>query len=225
MARTSPLNTPFPAYYGTQMISKLGAPGDTLVKAASSSSLLSAHAVRRANGDVAVMLINKDPRNDATVNLSYTGFTASSATPTVYSYLKNGHSIGTAQSGSPTTQTVPAYGITVVEMHPTSAPCRVVYNKNEWPGGVIGTVTIVNNSLGQVNGWALGFNFPGDTAITNNWDASVKQSGPSINAGNVSYNAAIPPGGSAQWGFKATWSSSDANPTAFWVNGASCAIG
>lgn len=115
------LNTPFPAYYGTQMITKLGAPGDTLVKAGSSSSLLSSHAVRRANGDVDVMLINKDPNNAATVNLAYTGFTLSSTTPTVHSYLKNGHSISTAQSGSPTTQTVPAYGITVVQMHPTSA--------------------------------------------------------------------------------------------------------
>lgn len=103
------------------MITKLGAPGDTLVKAGSSSSLLSSHAVRRANGDVDVMLINKDPNNAATVNLAYTGFTLSSTTPTVHSYLKNGHSISTAQSGSPTTQTVPAYGITVVQMHPTSA--------------------------------------------------------------------------------------------------------
>jgi len=220
-----PLNTPFPAYYGTQMISRLGAPGDTLVKAASSSSLLSAHAVRRANGDVDVMLINKDPNNAATVNLSYTGFTPSGATPTVHSYLKNAHSIGTAQSGSPTAQTVPAYGITVVQMHPTSAPCRVVYNKNEWPGGLIGTVTVVNYSLGQVNGWGLGFNFPGDTRITDSWNASVSQSGPSVNAGNVSWNAAVPQGGSVQWGFKATWSGSDANPSAFWFNGASCAIG
>ncbi|MFF0424978.1 cellulose binding domain-containing protein [Streptomyces sp. NPDC004520] len=220
-----PANTPFPAYYGIQMISKLGAPGDTLVKAAGSSPLLSAHAVRRTNGDVAVMLINKDPDNAATVNLSYTGFTPSSATPTVHSYLKNGHSIGTAPSGSPTTQTVPAYGITVVEMHPTGAPCRVVYNKNEWQGVMVGTVTVVNNSLGQVNGWSLGFDFPGDNAITDSWNASVSQSGPSVNAGNVSYNASVPPGGSVQWGFKATWSRSDADPSAFRFNGASCAIG
>ncbi|MGW1809611.1 cellulose binding domain-containing protein [Streptomyces sp. NPDC002078] len=219
-----PVNTPFPAYYGIQMISRLGAPGDTLVKAASSSSLLSAHAVRRADGDVDVMLINRDPNNDATVNLSYTGFTPSSATPTVHSYLKNAHSIGTAQSGSPTTQTVPAYSITVVQMHPTSAACRVVYNKNEWPGVMVGSVTVVNNSLGQVNGWSLGFNFPGDNSITNSWNASVSQSGPSVNAGNVSYDAAVPQGGSVQWGFRATWSSSDVDPSAFWFNGAS-AIG
>ncbi|WP_030231193.1 cellulose binding domain-containing protein [Streptomyces sp. NRRL S-350] len=219
------VNTPFPAYYGIQMISRLGTPGDTLVKAASSSALLSAHAVRRADGDVDVMLINKDPNNDATVNLSYTGFTPSSATPTVHSYLKNAHGIGTAQSGSPTGQTVPAYGITVVQMHPTGAACRVVYNKNEWSGVMVGNLTVVNNGLGQVNGWNLGFTFPGDTTITNSWNASVSQSGPNVNAGNVSYDASVPQGGSVQWGFKATWSTSDANPSAFWFNGASCAIG
>ncbi|MFI9318289.1 cellulose binding domain-containing protein [Kitasatospora aureofaciens] len=219
------VDTPFPAYYGIQMISKLGAPGDTLVKAASSSSLLTAHAVRRANGDVDVMLINKDPNNDATVNLSYAGFTPSAATPTVHSYLKNAHGIGAARSGSPTVQTVPAYGITVVQMHPTSAPCRVVYNRNEWSGVMVGNVTVVNNGLGQVNGWSLGFAFPGDNTITDTWNASVSQSGRSVNAQNVSYDATVPQGGSVQWGFRATWSSSDADPSAFWFNGASCAIG
>ncbi|MEV4561811.1 hypothetical protein AB0K51_33200 [Kitasatospora sp. NPDC049285] len=35
----------------------------------------------------------------------------------------------------------------------------------------------------------------------------------------------MPQGGSVRWGFRATWSGSDANPPAFWLNGASCAIG
>ena len=78
---------------------------------------MSAHAVRRAGGDVSVMLSNKDPTNDATVALSYSGFTPSSATPTVYSYLKNATSIGSAATGSSTRQTVPAYSIVVVQLH------------------------------------------------------------------------------------------------------------
>jgi hypothetical protein len=115
-----PQDTPFPPYYGIQMITKLGSPGDRLVSASSSTSLLSTHAVKRANGDVDVMLINKDPNNDATVSLSYNGFTPSSATPTVYSYLKNGTSIGSATTGSASSQTVPAYSIVVVQLHPGS---------------------------------------------------------------------------------------------------------
>ncbi|NUR63832.1 MAG: alpha-L-arabinofuranosidase, partial [Catenulispora sp.] len=111
------VNTPFPSYYGTQMISKLGSPGDTLVSTSSSSSLLSTHAVKRANGDVDVMLINKDPNNAASVNLNYSGFTPGTGTPTVYSYLKNGTSITSAASGSATSQTVPAYSVVVVQLH------------------------------------------------------------------------------------------------------------
>jgi hypothetical protein len=110
-------NTPFPAYFGTEMISLLGSPGDTLLSASSSTSLLSAHAVKRANGDVDVMLINKDPGNDASVSLSYNGFTPGTGTPTVYSYLKNGHSITSASSGSAASQTVPAYSVVVVQLH------------------------------------------------------------------------------------------------------------
>ena len=113
-----PVNTPFPVYYGIQMIGKLASPGDALVQASASSSLLAVHAVKRPNGDVNVMLINKDPNNDATVNLSYSGFTPSSTTPTVYSYLKNATSIGSASAGTGTTQTVPAYSIVVVQLHP-----------------------------------------------------------------------------------------------------------
>ena len=114
-----PLNTPFPAYYGIAMVSKLGSPGDTLVHASSSNSLLITHAVHRANGDVDAMLINEDPNNAATVSLSYNGFTPSSSTPTVYSYLKNATSITTSATGSASTQTVPAYSIVVVQMHPS----------------------------------------------------------------------------------------------------------
>lgn len=44
-------------------MTKLGAPGDALVRATSSTAMLSAHAVKRANGDVSVMLINKEARD------------------------------------------------------------------------------------------------------------------------------------------------------------------
>lgn len=113
-----PLNTPFPPYYGVQMITRLGSAGDSLVQARSTNALVSAHAVRRTNGDVDVMLINKDPADDAQVTLSYSGFTPAAGTPTVYSYLKNATSTGSATQGSAGRQTVPAYSILVVQLHP-----------------------------------------------------------------------------------------------------------
>jgi cellulase/cellobiase CelA1 len=209
------------------MISKLAADGDAVLKATSSSSLLSAHAVHRANGDVDVMLINKDPNNATTVSLSYTGFTPGSATPTVYSYLKNATSITSATTGTGTTQTVPAYSVVVVQVHagsgggpgPGSGACSVSYTKNEWSGGMTGSVTVTNTGSQAVNGWKLAFAFPGDTTITSSWNAAVTQSGANVTASNMSYNTSIPAGGNVQFGFQATWKTSDAVPTAYTLNG------
>ncbi|MEV6348323.1 cellulose binding domain-containing protein [Actinoplanes sp. NPDC051851] len=239
-----PLNTPFAPYYGTQMITKLAAAGDTLVSAASSSALVTAHAARRPNGDVSVMLINKDPANDATVNLSYAGFTPSSAIPTTYTYLKNGTSIGTATAGSAGLQTIPAYSIVVVQLHagsggstssspstsPTASPspssgtatCAVKYTKNEWQGGLVADVAITNTGSTVVNGWTLAFTFPGDTKVSNAWNATVQQTGAAVTATSVTYNTTIAVGGTVSFGFQGTWATNDANPTSFTLNGRSC---
>ncbi|HEU5271978.1 MAG TPA: cellulose binding domain-containing protein, partial [Jatrophihabitans sp.] len=256
-----PQDTPFPAYYGTEMITKLGSPGDKLIAASSSAALVSAHAVKRANGDVDVMLINKDPNNAATVALAYSGFTPSSATPTVYSYPKNGTSIGSAITGSATSQTVPAYSIVVVQLHPgsggtpspspstsaskspspSSSPtpsasasptggtsaggCKVAYTKTDWPGGLTANVTITNTGTAAINGWTLAFTFPGDTKVTNPWNATVTQTGSAVRATNVSYNAAVPAGGTVSFGFNGSWTSNDAAPAAYTLNGATCTLG
>lgn len=39
---------------------------------------------------------------------------------------------------------------------------------------------------------------------------------------NEGYNASIPAGGSTSLGFQGTWSTSDAVPTSFTVNGTTC---
>src|SRR5262249_55216874 len=54
--------TPQPTYFGYKMLSNLGKPGDTMVLAGTpSSNLVSIHAVKQANGSLAVLVINKDP--------------------------------------------------------------------------------------------------------------------------------------------------------------------
>jgi hypothetical protein len=64
-----PANTPFPPYYGVQMFSRAASPGDRFLAVTSSRPTLVAHAVRRKNGKVAVMLINEDPDHDSTVTV------------------------------------------------------------------------------------------------------------------------------------------------------------
>ena len=120
------INTPFPTYYGLSMLSKVGRPGDLMVKAGTDQQLVAAHAVRQANGNLAVMLVNKDPSNSYTVNLSYNGYFPSSATPTVYTYGDEATSITSAAAGTTATQTLAPYSIETVVLtpaanHPASA--------------------------------------------------------------------------------------------------------
>ncbi len=114
-----PWNTPFPSYYGLQMLSDVAQPGDTLVNSSSDNALLSVHAARNTNGDLSVELVNQDPTSAYTVNLNYAGWTPSGATPTVYTYGDEATSITSARQGTAGTQVVPPYSIVTVKLTPS----------------------------------------------------------------------------------------------------------
>lgn len=100
--------------------------------------------------------------------------------------------------------------------------CTVTYaTTSQWTGGFTASVTIAAGSA-AINGWTLKFTFPGNQQITNAWNGAESQSGESVTIGNESYNAAIAAGGSASLGFQGTWTTSDAVPTSFTVNGTTC---
>jgi hypothetical protein len=77
--QSSTSNTPFGPWYGVQFDSTVARPGDRLVSAGSSNSLLRAHGVRRSDGQVGVILINDDPNNSTTVSVSVSGATLSTS--------------------------------------------------------------------------------------------------------------------------------------------------
>ena len=61
-----------PAFYGLQMLHILAhSPGDALLDASSSSALLGVHATRRRDGYVGLMLVNKDPKNESSVKVTF----------------------------------------------------------------------------------------------------------------------------------------------------------
>ena len=81
---------------------------------------------------------------------------------------------------------------------------------------------ITNNGTSTINGWTLKFAFNGDQKITQIWNGLASQTGNQVtvtNARNASYNGTIAPGQSVSLGFNGTWATSDANPTAFTLNG------
>jgi hypothetical protein len=112
--------TPFPTYFGLKSLTALASPGDTMVKANSTSTLVGVHAVKAVDGGLNVMLINKSPDTAATVALSYTGYTPASGAVTTVSYLKNGTTLATKVQGTATLQTLPAYSITTLKLAPST---------------------------------------------------------------------------------------------------------
>ena len=101
--------------------------------------------------------------------------------------------------------------------------CHVTYTKNsEWPGGFTAQLTIANTGTTTINGWSLTFTFPGDQKITSNFNGGFSQTGENATLTNASYNGTIAPGTSITDGFQGTWTSSDANPTSFSINGTAC---
>ncbi|NUR63043.1 MAG: alpha-L-arabinofuranosidase, partial [Catenulispora sp.] len=113
-------DTPFPAYYGLKLLSQFVHPGETLVSASSSQSLVQSYAVKAADGTLRVLLVNDDPSNSYTVNLNYAGFTPASGAPTVSTLAPPGTGISTSASGTAGSQTVAPYTATLVTLQPGS---------------------------------------------------------------------------------------------------------
>jgi Glycosyl hydrolase family 48/Cellulose binding domain/Putative Ig domain len=142
-------------------------------------------------------------------------------------------------SGTPTTATSTAASVTVTATDTTGASgsatftwtinpantgggCEVIYTPNQWQGGFTANVEIVNTGTSVINGWTLKFTFPGDQKITNAWNGVESQSGEAVTITNESYNGTIAAGANTTLGFQGTWTSSDASPTSFSVNGTAC---
>ena len=94
--------------------------------------------------------------------------------------------------------------------------------QSEWPGGFVANVTITNTGSSTINGWSLTFSFAGDQKVTNAWNGTLSQVGAAVTVTNVSWNGTLAPGGTASFGAQGTWTSSDASPTGFRLNGALC---
>jgi hypothetical protein len=104
----------------------------------------------------------------------------------------------------------------------TGGACEVSYVPDDWTGGFTANITITNTGSSTINGWTLAFTFPGNEQITDAWNGVESQSGENVTITNESYNETISPGGNTTLGFQGTWTTSDAPPTSFTVNGVTC---
>ncbi len=116
-----PANTPLPTYYGYQMLADFAGPGDTLLGTLSNQPIIDSHAVKLPNGDLSVMLVNRDPSNTYDVSMNLEGYLpAPGATEEIYG---EGSSSVTAKQvfGPGTDVKLPPYSATDILLHPISS--------------------------------------------------------------------------------------------------------
>ena len=112
-----------------------------------------------------------------------------------FSVAINGSGPSPSPSPSPTTTS-------------SSGACSGTYSvTSSWSGGFQGQVVVKNTGSGTLNGWSLGWTFPGSQAINDLWNGSYSQSGKSVTVSNASYNGSLAPGATATVGFTATGAS------------------
>jgi hypothetical protein len=114
-------NQPQPAYYGIKLIHQVASPGDAFVATtASGAETLAVHAVKRRDGGLGLLLINKDSARSMTVTVSVNGWSYA-AKGTRFDFgkltIESGKNIVEAPIeglGSTFTVEVPRYTVTAI---------------------------------------------------------------------------------------------------------------
>jgi len=113
-------NQPQPAYFGLKLFHLVATPGDTFVAASTPMALLSVHAVKRRNGGLGLLLINKDPNQSIAATVTVDGYNFATK-GTRYDWGKPGSDAGTNITEAPVdglggtfTVVVPRYSIVAI---------------------------------------------------------------------------------------------------------------
>jgi hypothetical protein len=114
-----PVDTPFPAYYGLQMVHDLIGTGGQMLSAISDQNLVEVHAVRHQNGQLSIILINKDPSNSYTASLALS-HVAATHSATIYTYGEQSTGVSVRNVGglrAPVQEKLAPYSITTISFH------------------------------------------------------------------------------------------------------------
>jgi alpha-L-arabinofuranosidase len=134
------LNTLYPTFHTFKLMHDFVHAGDSVLTASSDYSLLSVYAVRRQDGAMTILTINKDPANSYTGQVTVAGFTPAS-NATVYSYgipqdeaaeygesasLQDIATTNFSVAGTKFNYSFPPYSATVLVLSPTPATLQAI---------------------------------------------------------------------------------------------------
>ncbi|GGQ19671.1 xyloglucanase [Streptomyces griseomycini] len=106
-----------------------------------------------------------------------------------------------------------------------SGACAVTYTiTNQWSDGFQAEVRVTNTGAEAWNGWTLNWSFADGQRISQLWNGAHTQSGPSVAVRNTDWNGTVAAGSSAGFGFTASRSAANTEPTAFELGGRTCTV-
>jgi len=235
-------DTPFPAYYGLQAVSRFAPAGAQMIGVTSSNATVTAYAVKTSSG-MNVVLVNHDPHSSEPVSIGYAGFNPASVT-SAEQFSDANPKLSALSGADARSLTLPAYSITVLHLSGSgagtgagagtgtgtgagagavhSASCTVTSSTVPWPGGYTQSVRITNTGSAAVSGWKVTFALPARERVVASWNVTHSQSGRNVVARPVSYDKTIAAGGTLPFGFNASDSGTAAPPTWYDLNGVRC---
>jgi cellulose 1,4-beta-cellobiosidase len=96
----------------------------------------------------------------------------------------------------------------------TGGGCSATYViGSDWGSGFTADITVTNTGTAPTRSWKVTWTWAGNQQITNSWNATESHSGRNETAVNANYNGVIAPGGNTWFGFQATNSGPNTNPT------------
>ncbi|WP_243716983.1 glycoside hydrolase family 48 protein [Actinomadura darangshiensis] len=105
--------------------------------------------------------------------------------------------------------------------HAAAAACKVVYKKTDWGSGFTASIDITNQG-DALDGWKLAYSYAGNQKLSSGWSGKWSQSGQQVTVENENWNRTLAGGTSVSVGGQFTYSGTNADPTAFSLNGTPC---
>ncbi len=210
------VNQKLPAYYAIKMISKFARPSDEVVSASSDNPLLSCYSVRRTDGSLGILVVNKSPDTTETADFSIAHFNPG-ATATTYTYgipQDNAARDGTGNTdiasgvmaipGTAFSASFAPYSINVIVIPPAVAPSSssILYSLSA--RGYVGSSTDTNPSLTigfSVSGGAKTLLLRGVGPTLANLHVAGSLADPTLTVYNIAPNGTpTQAGGNDNWG-------------------------
>ncbi|TCO60537.1 cellulose binding domain-containing protein [Actinocrispum wychmicini] len=104
----------------------------------------------------------------------------------------------------------------------TALPTAVFTKSSDWGTGFSGSFTVTNSMSVPLTSWTVVFTLPATEKVTSLWNAQLTTNGNTYTAKNLSWNAPLAPGATADFAFNASNSGTFQAPSACTLNGNPC---